>query len=262
MNPMSTFDLRNEMDELTRREKALFRANFNFEKKALIDYVFDLCKNRPQSFADLGGVWAVDGAYTFYALERYSQTSAVLVDTDFTDATIQRARAFPMLRTIVGNFGNVSVMRSIGPVDSIFMFDVLLHQVSPDWDEILTMYSSISPCFLIYNPQFVASEKSVRLLDLGEEGYFANVPRDRSHPIYSGLFERMYEIHPQHNRMWRDIHSVWQWGITDEDLWRKMKDLGYIMQYYKNCGQWAGEDKNDKILKNFENHAFVFVRPV
>jgi len=247
-------DLRNELDELSQREKALFPANFNFDKKDLIDYVFQRCKNRPRSFADLGGVWDVDGAYTFYVLERYRPTSAVLVDTDFTDATMQKARAFPMLRTIVGNFGTASVMRSIGPVDAIFMFDVLLHQVSPDWDEILGMYSSIASCFLIYNPQFIASEKTLRLLDLGEEGYFANVPRDRSHPLYKALFEKMYEMHPQQGRIWRDIHNVWQWGITDDDLCRKMKDFGYVMQYYKNCCPYGR-------LSNFENHAFVFVRP-
>ena len=149
---------------------------------------------------------------------------------------------------------DASVVRSIGAVDVILMFDVLLHQVMPDWDEILRIYSSVSPCFLIYNPQFIASEKTVRLLDLGEQEYFANVPHDRSCPTYRHLFEKMYELHPQHKRIWRDIHNVWQWGITDDDLSRKLKDLGYVMQYYKNCGQWTG-------LRNFENHSFVFVRP-
>jgi hypothetical protein len=248
--------IRKEIDKLIRRAKVW--AHFNSDKRALIDYAFNFCKKRPQSFADLGGVWGVDGTYTFYTLKRYRPISAVIIDAHLTDATIQNARKFPMLRTLVGDFGDVSAVKSIGPVDAIFMFDVLLHQVNPDWDEILTMYSSISPCFLIYNPQYVASEKSVRLLDLGKEGYFANVPHDPDHPTYRALFEKMYEINPKSNRIWRDIRSVWQWGITDEDLCRKMKVLGYTMEYYKNCGR---HKVRGKTLKNIENHAFVFTRP-
>jgi hypothetical protein len=91
----------------------------------------------------------------------------------------------------------------------------------------------------------------VRLLDLGREEYFKNVPRDENHPIYKALFEKMNEIHPQYKRPWRDIHSVWQWGITDRDLLQTTENLGYKMLYYKNCGRFGS-------LPNFENHAFVF----
>ena len=55
----------------------------------------------------------------------------------------------------------------------------------------------------------------------------------------------MHEMHPQHKRPWRDIHNVWQWGITDRDLVSKLEGLGFRMQYYKNCGRFGD-------LPNFE----------
>ena len=73
------------------------------------------------------------------------------------------------------------------------------------------------------------------------------------HPTYKALFDRMYEVHPQHKRIWRDVPDVWQWGITDEDLVRTVEALGFTMQLYKNCGRFG-------TLSNFENHGFVFQR--
>ncbi len=61
----------------------------------------------------------------------------------------------------------------------------------------------------------------------------------------------MYEIHPQHQRIYRDIHNIWQWGITDEDLIGKMSALGFKLLFYKNAGKLFN-------LENFESHAFVF----
>jgi hypothetical protein len=225
--------------------------NFNLDKKALIDFVFQRLGYKVRSFADLGGVWAVDAAYTFYTLDTYAPSRAYLVDTNFTEAVAMRSEHYPNLTTIEDNFGDRTIPETFGRVDSIFLFDVLLHQVKPDWDEILEMYAPITPCFVIYNQQWINHEKTVRLLDLGYEGYFANVPHDRNHPTYKTLFEKMYEMHPEHNRIWRDIHNCWQWGITDADLIAKLQTLGFTMQYYINCGRFGP-------LENFENHAFVF----
>ena len=47
------------------------------------------------------------------------------------------------------------------------------------------------------------------------------------------------------------MHDLWQWGIVDADLIGRMNELGFKMQFYKNCGQFG-------TLKNVENHAFVF----
>lgn len=224
---------------------------FNFDKKDLIDFTFGRCKPAPRSFADLGGVWGVDAAYTFYTLDTYNIESAFLVDTDLSDEVTFRRQKFNNLKVIRGNFGEESVFEQIGSVDVIFLFDVLLHQVKPDWNEILQVYSDRTKYFLVFNQQWIKSKSTMRLLDLGREEYFNNVPHDQDHPTYKALFDEMYEIHPDHQRIWRDIHNVWQWGITDHDLLETIQNFGFKLQYYKNCG---GLDA----LENFEDHAFVF----
>ena len=223
--------------------------NFDLNRKELIDFA---CRNiQINSFADLGAVYAVDGAYTFYTMERYKIKKAFLVDTDLTELVLEKAKSYERLTIINSNFGNNNVLKQIGNVDAVILFDVLLHQVKPDWDKILEMYASFTNCFIIYNPQFIASDKSLRLLDLGEEEYFRNIPHDKNTPTYKATFEKMYEMHPKHKRIWRDIHNIWQWGIVDEDLFKKMKELKFSLQFYKNYNRWGN-------LKNFENHGFIF----
>lgn len=219
------------------------------EKIDLIDYA---CKDLGgRSFADLGGVWRVHGGYTFYALKSHPIEKAFLIDTDFTLPVKLKRLFFPCLRLIHANFGEPQAARLMGgPVDTVFLFDVLLHQVSPDWDDILRMYAPLTRSFIIYNQQYRGS-KTVRLLELGEDEYFQNVPHARDQEPYKSLFRKLDEIDPHHNRPFRDIHNIWQWGITDDDIVRVMKELGFAQVYYKNYGQWGG-------LMNFEGHAFVF----
>ncbi len=224
---------------------------FDLNKKDVIDFVFRNVQHEPRSFADLGGVWGVHGAYTFYTLDNYEIESSFLVDTDFTEKVINQSRKHSNLILINSNFGNSTVLGQIGKVDAIFLFDVLLHQVKPDWDEILELFTPVTNCFVVFNPQFINAEQTVRLLDLGVDDYFKNVPFKRDNPLYKDLFEKMYDIHPQYNRIWRDIHNVWQWGITDRDLRGKMEELGFKLSYFMNCGRFG-------YLENFENHAFVF----
>jgi hypothetical protein len=227
---------------------------FNRDKKDLIDFTFQKIRPNPQSFADLGGVWGIDGAYTFYTLDKYKIESAFLVDTDFNNAVVKKSRKYKNLNLVNKNFGDRSILSQLGQVDAVFFFDVLLHQVKPDWDEVLQMYSPVSNCYVVFNQQFTKSEKTVRLLDLGFDGYFENVPLRKRHTIYKNLFDKMYDIHPTHNKIWRDIHNVWQWGVTNRDLCAIMSDLGYSLRYQKNCGQFSN-------FKNFENHGFVFQKP-
>lgn len=61
--------------------------HLNLDKKDLIDFAF--LQQRFSSFADLGGVWGVDGAYTFYTLDNKKVTAAYLVDTDLTNKVIE-----------------------------------------------------------------------------------------------------------------------------------------------------------------------------
>jgi hypothetical protein len=199
----------------------------------------------------LGGVWNVHGAYTFYTFDCHAIENAVLVDTEFSRAALDRARDYPNLTTLAGNFGDEAVIEQVGTVDVLYLFDVLLHQVSPDWDEILDRYACQTRYMAIFNKQYTAGERTVRLLDLGRREYFENVPRSPDDGPYSGLFDKLDKIHPKYNRPWRDIHNIWQWGITDKDLMNKMESLGFKLQYYMNCGQF-------RRLEHFENHAFLF----
>jgi hypothetical protein len=223
----------------------------NPDKTELIDYVYRRCQPTPKSFADLGGIWGVDGAYTWYILRQYGADRGYLVDTNFTEGAKKTARTHRNVQLIEGNFGEKKVADQLGIADAVLLFDILLHQVKPDWNEVLELYSKGTEYFLIFNQQWTASEDTVRLLDLGRDEYFRNIPHGPDHPAYQALFEHMDEIHPQHKRVWRDIHNVWQWGISDHDLQQTLNRLGYKMQYYKNCGRVGS-------LPNFENHAFVF----
>src|SRR5437016_12262854 len=101
------------------------------EKRELIDLACDRFQIR--SFADLGGVWGVEGGYTFYALHRGDIDKAFLVDTDFTARVREQQAPRPALQLIEGNFGSEETIKQIGNVDAVMFFDTLLHQVDPDW---------------------------------------------------------------------------------------------------------------------------------
>ncbi len=219
------------------------------DKIDLIDLAFS--RFDLHSFADLGGVWGVEGGYTFHALEKHDVSAAALVDTHPTEVVKNRARRFAQLRLIKGNFGDETIAREVGDVDAVFLFDVLLHQVAPDWNRVLEIYSHQTRCFIIYNQQWIGSERTVRLLELGEEEYFKNVPHEPTDGPYNGLFQKLEEKHPDHDRRWRDVHHIWQWGITDSDLTATIESLGFKLEFTKNCGRMGD-------LANFENHAFVF----
>jgi hypothetical protein len=209
----------------------------DLNKKQLID--FSCQELGMRSFADLGGVWNVDAGYSFYAMERHKANSAVLVDTDVTPTVLERQKRYPGLKIIHGNFGQSITRDQIGKVDGVFFFDTLLHQVKPDWDEILGMYAGVARIFLIFNQQYTNFERTTRLLDLGRDEYFRNVPHVTSEEPYKTYFRDLDAIHPEHNRPYRDIHNIWQWGIVDADLIVRMKELGFKMEFYKNCGRFG-----------------------
>ncbi|BBY36620.1 hypothetical protein MMAN_07540 [Mycobacterium mantenii] len=229
----------------------LARRVVNKDKIELIDRAFTSL--RIESFADLGAVWRVEGAYTFHALDKHQIKDAALVDLNVTPTVSARAKSYPQLRLISGNFGDQAVADKVGDVDAVFLFDVLLHQVSPDWDAVLEMYAEKANSLLIYNQQWTGSRKTVRLLDLGEKEYFRNVPHSRRVEEYANLFQKIDEMHPEMDRTWRDFPGIWQWGITDAELESKAAQLGFKLKYKKNCGRF------DR-LQNFENHAFIFSR--
>ena len=193
------------------------------EKLELIDSTFS--KFDVRSFADLGGVWGVEGGYTFHALDRHPISRAVLVDTHPTQIVRDRATKYPALELVEGAFGDDGVVRRVGAVDAVVFFDVLLHQVAPDWDDVLRRYAERVKYFVIYNQQWIGSQSTVRLLDLGKEEYLRNVPHKRHEAPYNDLFSKLDQIHPEHGKPWRDVHHIWQWGITDGYLEAKLSKL-------------------------------------
>jgi hypothetical protein len=218
-------------------------------KRYVIDWAFARLPVR--SFADLGGLWAVDGSYSFHALGHHEIERAYLVDEGYwTPATERRARSHPQLELVRGDFGAPPVRDRVGEVDAVLLFDVLLHQVAPDWDEVLALYAGVARCLCIVNPQWVGGTETVRLLDLGPEEYLASVPPQENH---DEVVRRPDEIHPVHRRPYRDVHEIWQWGIRDETLVATLERLGFRQALYANEGSWNG-------LERFENHGFVFFR--
>jgi len=227
-----------------------FHPNFNLNKKDLIDTAFRELEIK--SFVDLGGVWNVDGAYTLYTAARYPGVKGLIVDYHTTPAFLQKIKLQRNVNFLKASFSSNDTVNKIGSVDAIFLFDVLLHQAVPHWDEVIAMYAPITNHFIVYNQQLIGTNKTVRLVDLGKEKYFDYVgPSD--FPKDLTVFNRMNEQNPETGRLYKDDLGFWQWGITDQDLIEKMKQHGFSMQYYKNCGIFGK-------LKRFEDHAFLFTK--
>jgi hypothetical protein len=87
-------------------------------KKTLIDLTFKNPQKR--SFIDLGGVWNVDAAYTFYVMDKYKPDFGFLVDGEFTDNVIKNAEKYPNLTLNNGFFGEESVISQLKKVDVPF----------------------------------------------------------------------------------------------------------------------------------------------
>jgi hypothetical protein len=225
--------------------------NFMFEKKELIDRAFS--GGAVKSFAELGCVWGVDCAYGLYARGKYDLSKLIMVDAHWTETAKEKCAEYSNIIRIEDNFGKADMPEKMGHVDAVILFDVLLHQVAPDWNRVLQIYAPYTKSFIIYNQQFIASPISVRLLDLGKEEYFKNVPHDPEHPTYMSLFSKMWELNTQHKRIWRDIHHVWQWGITDKDLIATLEQLNFKLEYFCNHGRQG-------YPANFEGHAFIFTK--
>ena len=236
-----------------RRGRLLARyPNLSMTKLRLIDYCAEQLESR--SFADLGGVWGIDGAYARYAADAHEPERVVVVDENFTERYLELERKLPSLGHVQGNFGSREVAKSLGQIDVAMFFDVLLHQVGPDWDQVLAIYAPFCKRIAIVQPQWNGPE-TVRLLDLGEQEYMAAIPEDEAAhgSVYDGLFDRLDETNEQRGRPWRDVHDIWQWGITDHDLIGRMGELGFGLRLFENSGPWRG-------LERFHEGAFVFER--
>ena len=224
----------------------------NRDKLRLIELVFRQLQPDARSFADLGGAWKVNGAYSIHAVKSCGAQKGAIVDTNFSPAVLDRLARYPSIESIQDDFASDRVVSRIGEVDVILLFDVLLHQANPDWDDILRRYAAHCPCFVIYNQQFVQGPATIRLTDLSYDEYVA-IASDHASDTVRHVYGHRDEIHPRYGKPWKDIHNISQWGITDKGLRSIMSGLGYREAYFKNHGMFYG-------LPAFEEHAFIFLR--
>jgi hypothetical protein len=175
----------------------------------------------------------VNGRYTFYALEQGQLERAVIVDGTITQLTRERAAAWSQLELIEGALGDDDTVKRVGQVDAAIMFDILLHQVSPDWDEFLKRYSHIDT--LIINNQNWLGPQTVRFPEFDVDEYVSRVLHS-SEPRVREWYQKHHEFNDEQGKPWRDIHNFWQWGITEKDLIRVLWDLGYRVDYLFNKG--------------------------
>jgi hypothetical protein len=221
------------------------------DKLKLIDLAL---RQGARTFADLGGMWLVNGGYSIYCADHAAKRTT-LVDFHATPEFLASQLERNNLTFLERNFALPETAQEVGEVDCVMLFDVLLHQVKPDWDEVLEAYAPYTQRFLIYNQQFTGA-RTVRLLDQGPEWYLRHVPHSPGDtPEYLDLLEKADQLHPRYSdgRTYRDMHDVWQWGITDEDLKRKLEKCGFRVTYERDCGEWPG-------VEEIRNKAFIFER--
>jgi hypothetical protein len=218
-------------------------------KLEMIEHSCDLVD--AHSLADLGGVRAVDGGYAIHAARRPGMKRVVLVDEDFTTEVTDRQTATGPLELVQGNFGDDRIAGRVGPVDVVLLFDVLFRQVRPDWDEVLALYAAQTRCFVVVQPTYNRAESgALRLVDLGASRYLDMVP---DLAIHIDALEHLDEANVRRGRRWRDVHDIWQWGITAQALEHKLDELGFGLAHKESRGRWRGLDA-------FDDCAFVFVR--
>lgn len=206
------------------------------EKLELLDTAHELTDFR--SFADLGACWGVDGAYTFHAaslcgseLER-----AVIVDGNLTHLTRERAKEHPRVELVQALLGSRQALDAVGEVDALIMYDILLHQVKPDWDRFLLNWLPHTNALIVFNQNWLKTPRTIRFVDRGVDWYYRNVyvweddwnARERLESWFSRHHER-----DEDGRLERDNHWYWQFGIRPLELIRLLAKNGFELVYMK-----------------------------
>jgi hypothetical protein len=222
-------------------------------KLEAIDYAVD--ELGIESFASLEIGLAL-GQFAFYAIDKPTVTSGALIDVaswrarDYLLSLIELAAEHPGMRVLDASFSDPRTVAEIGEVDAILLIDVLLRMANPDWDRILELYGSATSHFLIANPQWERDEASVRLIELGREAFLEAVPPFKNH---LELFDHLDDWYADQPRRYRDGAHVWQWGISDADLVRKMDELGFRLERERTLNPHPE-------TVGFVNKTFVFSR--
>jgi Glycosyltransferase like family len=173
------------------------------------------------------------GQYAFYAMSRPGVERGVVrsVGTwrprSHLLSAIERAAETPGMRVFDGGFGDPESVAGVGEVDAVLLFDVLHRMAQPGWDAVLELYAPLTDSFVIAGPFWAEGETSVRLVDLGREGYLKAVPPWEPHVT---LFDHVDDWNEGQGMPYRDAPDVWQWGITEADLLARMEGLGFELR--------------------------------
>lgn len=187
-----------------------------------------------RSLADLGGCWGVNGAHTFEAMAAGTLDRAVIVDGHITALTRQRAEGRTELELVEAPLGVETTVEAVGGVDAAIMFDILLHQVAPDWDEFLARYAPRVDTLIIYNQGWLGPA-TIRFPDFTLEEYLDRVFHADAARIRQ-WYAKHGELNAEQGKPWRDAHNFWQWGITQADLVGCLWRLGYRVDLLRNDG--------------------------
>lgn len=208
-----------------------------------------------RSFADLGGCWGVNGGYTFHAASVCGDqlSHAFIVDGDITSLTRERAAAFPSIKLVPGMLGSEEAREIVGQVDMVIMYDILLHQVAPNWDEFIKAWLKQVNMVVVYNQDWLKSSSTVRFVDHGLQWFKENVHFTNEAKL-DRWFEQHEEFDPDQNKPKRDVHNFWQWGITPNDLVEVFVRNGFDLMFMKRYGPFRPEKPW------IVNDGFVFVR--
>src|ERR1043166_10208152 len=96
---------------------------------------------RLRSIIDVGACWGVNGGYAQHALASGKIERAIVLDGRITNLTRARFSNESRAQLREGDLGNLEFIDAVPKCDAAIIFDVLLHQVDPDWDEFIARYA-------------------------------------------------------------------------------------------------------------------------
>lgn len=206
------------------------------EKLELLDTAYELTDFR--SFADLGACWGVDGAYTFHAADLCGNEleRAVIVDGKVTPLTRERAKEHSRVELVQALLGSQQALDAVGEVDALIMYDILLHQVKPDWDRFLLNWLPHTNVLIVFNQNWLKTARTIRFVDRGLDWYYRNVYVWEDDWNSRARLQAWFDKHHQRDadgRLERDNHWYWQFGIRPLELVRLLAKNGFELVYMK-----------------------------
>jgi hypothetical protein len=211
-----------------------------------------------RSFADLGACFGVHAGYTLDLLNNHNIDGAYVVDGRVTPLSRKRGENYPQLHFVSGLLGDPAVAAQVPDVDALLMFAILLHQVSPSWDEFLEMWCRKTRVVVIFNQMWKRDAKSLRLISKGKDWYLENVyHKNNKRGDIDLWFSQHGTVNRKTGRKAEDTYKFWQWGITTEDLINHMIRLGFMLEFREDYGPFPF---GNKPLPWFHDEGFIFVR--